>query len=157
VPQGLYLTSMEETKSASDRGYKFTFSYRVQGLPVVNSRLVSGSAIEVEVYGTQVLSFKRLIRKYTKLADVPDEMVQQFTIDDVFSMNFNQIHEDYQRTENEPFDKNKIYQILQRLDDIEIVYFADVTRSSERLIPAWRIEIGSNEYYFNMHSGNILR
>lgn len=157
VPQGLYLTSLEETKSASNRGYKFTFSYRVQGLPVVNSRLVSGSAIEVEVYGTQVLSFKRLIRKYTKLADIPDEMVQQFTIDDVFSMNFNQIHDDYQKTENEPFDKNKIYQILQRIDDIEIVYFADVTRNSERLIPAWHIEIGSNEYYFNMHSGNILR
>lgn len=157
VPNGIYLRSINETKGVTSKGYRFTFANRVQGYTVVNSKLNSGDAIEIEVYGTQVLSYKRLVRKYLKLAEVPEIMEKQYTIDDVFNMNFDKIHDDYQSIEEAPFDKNRIYEILQNIEDVKIVYYSDIQENSQRLIPAWRIKIGKNTYLFNMHTGKMLK
>ncbi len=156
VPNSTYLTGFTTTGEA-DSGYRFTFGYRVQGYPVINSELNSGNAIEIEVYGHQVLSFKRLVRTYSKVADIPEIMGQQYKMEDVLVINSDRIHKDYKEAEDAPFSKNQMDEILQHINNVEIVYYSDVLLNSERLIPAWQIQIGSNIYYINMHSGNIIK
>lgn len=157
IPSGTYLKSYQENTGVGSRGYHFTFGYRVQGYSVVNSQNGTSNAIEVEVFGTQVLSFKRLVRKYVKIADVPEIMEQQMILNDVFIMNSDRIFEDYQEVDQLLFDNNQVYQILQKIGDVSIVYFSDLENNSERLMPAWYVEIDKNSYYFNMHTGAIMK
>ena len=155
LPEGAYLNEVKSIENGRNKGYFFGFGYRLEGFSVKNVGMDMSHPIEIEVYGNKVRSYRTFIRKAMNLPHI-------ITMDvillphQIIENNIEMLKRDYQQASRETIEITQ-EEILKNIKAINMVYFDSVELTIfQRLVPAWKIELGNNVYYFDGYNGRLL-
>lgn len=159
-PEGAYLKDIRDISEGENKGYKFSFGYRIGGLPVEFNGNEMKSPMEIEVYGNKVKSYSRLVRKVMDIQGIiPEQSVLHFP--DIITKNIKHLKlkdlESGNQSLEEIDDEEKILEILRNLEEVKMVYFDTVEEGKGQLLrPSWRIKIKGDLYYFDSYTGDLI-
>lgn len=156
----MYLDKIEEINIDDNLGYRFTFGYRVGGIPVILGNQEVDNFIQMEVFNSEVRLYKHHIRRY--MNNPKDEISFEKKILSSFKvidMNDDLIMDAYLK-ENEVYSKGKeeiIDKVLTSIKNIDLAYFDPSLKTiGEELIPVWVIESEEEFYAFDIYSGELV-
>jgi len=160
IPEDLYLDDIEEIEFGENLGYRFTFKYRIGGLPVILKDEEIEDFIQLEVFNKYIRSYKRFIREEmdTKSNNLL-EKTEMLSAYEVISMNYNLIKNDYIVENNiQMIDEEKLKEdILLSIEDISIAYLDPCeNKVRERLIGVWILKMRDNVYAFDVYDGSLV-
>lgn len=156
----MYLNEIEEIEIDNNLGYRFTFGYRVGGIPVILGNEEVDNFIQMEVFNREVRLYKHHIRRYmyNQLEDITFEkkILSSFKVID---MNDDYIMDAYLK-ENKVDLKEKeliIEEVLSSIKNIDLAYFdPSLKTTGEELIPVWVIESEEGFYAFDVYNGELV-
>ncbi|TCO77935.1 two-component system activity regulator YycH [Marinisporobacter balticus] len=160
-----YLKSIKPIEKNNQKGYKFFFGYRLNGVPVYCSseaeQKIIDTPIEVDLLGEQVISYKRLLKKEEIGIKFLERKEDAMTLSarQVIDMNFELIKNDFSSNikENKKINKQEILEkVLGRMKEIDIGYYDNPVQEPNKLISMWIIKTDQVIYYFDAHNGRIL-
>lgn len=155
-----YLKESSEITSSNQKGYRFTFGYRINGYPVYYQE---EEAIEVRVIGKQVVYYKRFILnqkdtlQYIKdNEDINANIVPTYTI---IPNNYEEIKEIY--IQNGYDFSNMTYEdifneIVRSIQQVDVSYFlVDGAQGMKNisLIPSWVFKTDEFRMHFGIQTG----
>lgn len=160
VPKNLYLGKIEEIESGENSGYRFTFKYRIGGLPVILKSDIVEDFIQLEVFNKHITNYKRFVRKEMDIKSygVLDDK-RMLSAYDIISMNYELIRYDYItkydiQVEDEDLIKEEI---LSSIVDISIAYLDPCeNKTRERLIGVWILKAKDYIYAFDAQDGSLV-
>ncbi len=159
-PEGLFLTGYEQTENK--QGYKFSFSYPLEGIPVVSSAEKAQeetpqafAPIEIEVQGEQVLFCKRRVGEVEGLLDVTPLWDRALSLDEIIVKNYERILPIYIRQSKDSLMDSSIqFRMLQSIRSVRLVYCQN--NAGDRMTPAWEIDFSGKKIYFNIYDGRMM-
>ncbi len=156
LPDDGYLNKVESIVYDGSYGYRYTFSYKILEHPILFSKVRENSALQIDVVGDNVISYKRFIRKMDESQMDRRSEVQILPAVDVISMNLN--------LETEPQSEDEVTEIkplkkdtLKEINNVYLGYF-DLSRiSKEQLLRVvWVVETQDRTWIFNAISGKLI-
>jgi len=164
-PENGYLTSVENIHPDGNEGYRFTFSYNILDRPILFSRVRDNSALQIDVAGNNVTSYKRFIRKIDSNQADKMAQIQILPAIDVISNNIDTsadipaIEENTDAAENQEGNRYKPIkpEMIKEINNIYLGYF-DLSRiTKEQLLRVvWVVETNEKTFIFNATSGNLI-
>jgi len=148
--ENAYLLHYRQVKKEGIEGYRFTFNYRLRGLPVQIFYGNDEGPIEVEVIGNQVTYYRRIIKKPQEVVKV--EGAPPFVLQ-VLDKNFVKLKEDYVLNRGQE-EEVEAAQVLESIKSIELVYYHK--SDDKTLVPAWKILLDDMVYYFELYQGDLI-
>lgn len=160
IPEDLYLDDIQEIESGGNLGYRFTFKYRIGGLPVILKNEEIEDFIQLEVFNKYIRSYKRFIREEMSVKSNNvignTEMLSAY---EVISMNYDLIKNDYMVENNvQAIDEDKLKEeLLLNIEDISIAYLDPCeNKVREKLIGVWILKTKNNVYAFDVYDGSLV-
>lgn len=159
--KGMYLAEINEIEAEGSLGYKFIFKYRVRGIPVLLGNKEVNEYVQMEVFNTQVRSYRQLFRGEMNI-DISqiqpnDNFLSSF---DVIDRNYNFFESEYLKTTNltkEELGDSIIQKVLSSIEDITIAYYdSGLMEQRERLVTIWQIKANNKIYAFDAYSGKLV-
>ncbi len=155
-PEDGYLSDVESIEYDGSYGYRYTFSYKILDRPILFSRVRENSALQIDVVGDNVISYKRFIRKMDESQMEKKNAVQITSAIDVINGNLD--------LGSQPQDPEAISEIkplkIEQLKDINNIYlgYFDLSRITreQNLRVVWVIEIKDKSYIFNAITGKLI-
>lgn len=160
LPEGTYLKEVKSILSGKNKGYLFSFGYRIGGFPVKFKGNRMEHPIEIEVYGNKVKSYRSLVRNVMNIQGItPEQSVLYFA--DIINENIKDLKLHYFNFEDESTEKiddeEKISEILKGIEEVRMVYFDTVDEAKGQLLkPSWMIKIKGDIYYFDSYTGELI-
>lgn len=158
LPKDSYLKNIENVTNGPNRGYRFSFGYRIGGLPVEFNKNKIKHPIEIEVYGNKVKTYRNLVRKPLEVQGItPYQNVLYFP--NIIENNIKFLESQYFNKENQftQSAENKSLQILKDIEEVEMVYFDTAQDGKRQLLkPSWMIKIKKDIYYFDGYTGELI-
>lgn len=155
-PKDVYLSDVKVIEYDGNYGYRFTFSYKILKRPILFSRVRENSALQIDVVGDSVISYKRFIRDMDESKN--DKMIKTQVLPavEVIKMNLDDESNTYGPGEI-PDLKPLKKEMIKDINNIYLGYF-DISRiSREQLIRVvWVIEINDASYIFNAITGALI-
>lgn len=160
LPDNAYLKHVQTIDNGQNKGYKFSFGYRMGGLPVeLNSNRIE-DPIEIEVYGNRVKTYRSLVRQamdrqgvspYQKVLYLPSIIENNINYLKLPGPNKgNQLMEEMGKEE-------KILHILKDIKDVQLVYLDSAEEGKRQLLkPSWMITVKNDVYYFDGYTGELI-
>jgi len=152
-PKDGYLSNIESIQIEGDFGYRFIFSYRIKDRPIMFSKVRDNSALQIDVIGDSVVSYKRFIRNIDQNQSEYMENFEILPATEVISRNMqsNEINDGI--IELKILNKDMIKDI----SNIYLGYF-DLSRIQKEQVlrVVWVIEIGEKSYIFNAITGALI-
>jgi len=159
--RGMYLAKTEEIVGEGTLGYRFTFRFRIRGIPVLLGNKELEEFVYIEVFNNQVRSYKQLFRSETELS-----ISNMYDRRRILS-SFDVIDKNYQYLENKYLEfsgqtRNDMGEtltqtVLSSIEDITISYFdPNLKDKEERLIGVWLIRAHGKVYAFNAYTGTLV-
>jgi regulatory protein YycH of two-component signal transduction system YycFG len=155
-PEDGYLSDVETIEYEGNYGYRYIFSYKILDRPILFSKVRENAALQIDVVGDSVISYKRFIRnkddsqagKMNDIQILPALEVILKNLDDDSN-----IQEPGEIPELKPLKK----EIIKDISNIYLGYF-DLSRVSreQNLRVVWVIEAGDKSYIFNAISGALI-
>ncbi|SDZ13110.1 two-component system activity regulator YycH [Tindallia californiensis] len=164
-PEGAYLQEVTPIEENGNRGFRFAFGYHIQGFSVEQKRQNLSSPIIIEVFGDSVSRYRAMTRQVMGMPEVRPEggiISPHRLIEDHFNAlledleNRIVLEKDETGEEEERGQENTISgdELLRRIEDVVLVYWdRKDTHRRQMLIPAWRMTIDGEKYYFDAHEG----
>lgn len=160
IPEDLYLDDIQEIESGGNLGYRFTFKYRIGGLPVILKNEEIEDFIQLEVFNKYIRSYKRFIREEMSVKSNNvignTEMLSAY---EIISMNYDLIKNDYMVENNvQAIDEDKLKEeLLLNIEDISIAYLDPCeNKVREKLIGVWILKTKNNVYAFDVYDGSLV-
>ncbi len=171
-PEHGYLSNLENIHMDGSEGYRFTFSYNILERPILFSKVRENSALQIDVIGNNVISYKRFIRKIDDTQSDKMAQIQVIPVIDVISSNID-VSEAQNTSENNAendraADNQETAAIADRLkpikpemikeiNNIYLGYF-DLSRISKEQVlrVVWVIETKEKTFIFNAISGLLI-
>ena len=167
-PENGYLSNVENILVDGNEGYRYTFSYNILERPILFSKVRANSALQIDVLGNNVVSYKRFIRnidhnqmdKMSNMKVLPAIEVIKRNIDtsgdsEIYKENIitNELNEGGFIPEFKPIKK----EMIKDISNIYLGYF-DLSRiSKEQLLRVvWVIEVQDKTYIFNAITGLLI-
>lgn len=158
IPDTLTLTDYEAVENPRMSVKTFSFRHRVRGYGLYMPAMREGHTYEVTLHGDQLVSLKRQAVTYEKSIDVSEIVGDYRNIDRILNDNFYLISSNFINDLNLDVEKENVthyvYQLIQEVEDIEVVYFYD--RETSNLLPAWKFSILDHTYLFGIYEGKLL-
>ena len=164
-PENGYLSSVENIHPDGNEGYRFTFSYNILDRPILFSRVRDNSALQIDVVGNNVTSYKRFIRKIDSTQMDKMAQIQVLPAIDVISGNIDTsadtaaIEENIGAAENQEVNRHKPIkpEMIKEINNIYLGYF-DLSRiiKEQLLRVVWVIETNEKTFIFNATSGALI-
>ncbi|MGD9566724.1 MAG: hypothetical protein AB7V48_00110 [Sedimentibacter sp.] len=155
-PKEGYLSNVENFTYDGNYGYRFTFSYKILGKPILFSRIRENLALQIDVVDNSVISYKRFIRNRdeSQLGKMND--VQIMPAMDVIMKNLDDASNS-ETGDEIPELKPLKTDMLEDISNIYLGYF-DLSRiSREQLLRVvWVIETKDKSYIFNATTGALI-
>lgn len=159
-PEGLYLSGYRQTESK--QGYRFSFGYPLEGLPVVSTADVAQrevakayAPIEVEVEGSQILYCQRRVGSVEGLVDVTPLWERVLSLDEVIVKNYERILPVYMKLSGDnSTDATIQYRLLQSIRSVRLVYCQN--NAGDRMTPAWEVNFSGARFLFNIYDGRLM-
>lgn len=156
-PENGYLTSVENIHLEGNEGYRFTFSYNILERPILFSRVRANSALQIDVIGNNVVSYKRFIRNIDdKQMDKMAE-TRVLPVIEVISRNIETNTDAENPDEVEDQVKPIKPEMIKEINNIYLGYF-DLSRivKEQVLRVVWVIETSEKTFIFNAISGLLI-
>lgn len=156
-PENGYLTSVENIHLEGNEGYRFTFSYNILERPILFSRVRANSALQIDVIGNNVVSYKRFIRNIDdKQMDKMAE-TRVLPVIEVISRNIETSSHGENSDEVEEQVKPIKPEMIKEINNIYLGYF-DLSRivKEQVLRVVWVIETSEKTFIFNAISGLLI-
>ncbi|HZX21711.1 MAG TPA: hypothetical protein VFF25_04915, partial [Clostridia bacterium] len=159
-PEGTYLKHVESVTDGQNKGYRFSFGYRMEGFPVEFNRNKTEYPLKVEIYGNKVKTYYSLVRRAMKMQGVDSEQKILY-FPGIIEKNIRHLELQYPDNKGKPegkmHDEEKILQILKDIKEVRLVYFDTVERQRIQLLkPCWMVKIKNNIYYFDGYTGELI-
>ncbi len=159
--KGMYLAETDEIEAEGSLGYRFIFKYRVRGIPVLLGNREVNEYVQMEVFNTQVRSYKQLFRGEMNIdisqIQANDNLLSSF---DVIDKNYDFFEREYLKATKltkEELGDNIIQKVLSSIEDITIAYYdPGLMEHRERLVTIWQIKANNKIYAFNAYSGKLV-
>lgn len=159
--ENAYLSDYKAIEKNNKKGYRFSFNYRLKGLPVFIPDIAEDKGIVVEVIGRQITYYKKLVKSppqnlnkdESSILSVFDKDEDQNMLDvtDVLRNNSTIIKNTYliqNKLEDSEIEDFKIEELI---EEIGLVYYS----YQDKLIPVWEITIDDIVYYFDLYTGDL--
>lgn len=155
-PENGFLDNIETINHEGNFGYRFTFSYKIKERPILFSRVRENSALQVDVVGDSVISYKRFIRNINESQSDKMNEINIMAVSEVIAANIESempLKDESETIELKPLKKEMIGEIT----NIYLGYF-DLSRiSKEQLLRVvWVVETKDKTYIFNAISGALI-
>lgn len=152
-PQDMYLSNAVSIQIDGNYGYQFTFSYNILDSPIFFSRVRKNEALQIEVIGDKIVSYKRFIRNIDQSQKNKMQFINVMSALDVIKKNLEINVEDKQSTELKILKKDMIKEI----SNVYLGYF-DLSRISKEQVlrVVWVVEIKDKSYIFNAITGALI-
>ena len=152
-PKDGYLGSIESIQNEGNYGYRFTFSYKLHDRPILFSKVRENAALQIDVIGDRVVSYKRFIRNIDEKQNDKMQNIQVLPALEVLNLNMQTEGDVNAGAELKPFKTDMIKDI----SNIYLGYF-DLSRiSKEQLLRVvWVFEVGDKSYIFNAITGALI-
>lgn len=153
-PQEGFLSNIETVQYEGNFGYRFIFSYKLQNRPLLFSRVRPNAALQIDVVGNKVVSYKRFIRDIDETQK--DKMLNYEILPAVEVIEKN-MQTDIAAANNllelKPIKAEKIKDI----NNIYLGYF-DLSRISKEQVlrVVWVVEMKDKTYIFNAITGALI-
>ncbi|HNZ82844.1 MAG TPA: hypothetical protein PLX37_04780 [Sedimentibacter sp.] len=166
-PENGYLSNVENILLEGNDGYRFTFSYNILERPILFSRVRENAALQIDVAGNNVISYKRFIRniddaqgyKMAQIQVLPAVEVIERNIDRSTAGEDNPANEtSEQATEETAASIRPLKQeMIKEINNIYLGYF-DLSRISKEQVlrVVWVIETNEKTFIFNAISGALI-
>lgn len=154
-PKDAYLYKIDEIKFENNKGYKFTFKYKLDGLTVISEEKAAINSIEVEMFNNQVKSYRRHI--WEKFGTVTPKYKDMLSAYDIINKNYGDLKAKYIKNNNinvdtisaEELDVNFILAI----ENASLAFYDSSMDGSQYLKPVWVIDVGGYSYIFDAYDG----
>lgn len=158
-PEMAYLSQVELFQKDGEYGYSFIFSYNIMDKPIIFSQVRDEKAIQVDVFGSKVVLYKRFIRVVDYSMEMEMKELEVLSPDDIITRNIDFITSLYLEKSDggeTEFESTKNY-ILNSIYDIELAYFDPLRKLKDQLLrTVWVIRTSDRQYVFNAISGAII-
>ena len=164
-PENGYLSNVENIHPDGNEGYRFTFSYNILDRPILFSRVRDNSALQIDVIGKNVISYKRFIRKIDDEQMNKMAQIQVLPAIDVIESNIDTSTNDAANEgNNEAVENQEINQLkpikpemIKEISNIYLGYF-DLSRITKEqyLRVVWVIETNDKTFIFNAITGRLI-
>ena len=115
----------------------------------------------VEITNDQVTYLMKSYKDIQRLLPTAAPSNQILSLDRLIESQFDLILEDYLTLNPEAAaskdDFGFVYQILHDITEYELIYFLSRDNNVLTYLPAWHLGIGSNHYYFDLYTGELLQ
>lgn len=151
--ENAYLSGYEEIERDNEKGYRFSFNYRLNGLPVFIPDIGGDKGIVVEVVGKQVTNYKGIVKRSGKKLDGKSDTEKQIlSIVEVLKRHSHMMKSNYIKFLDKELNQDKIdaLDIVELIDRIGLSYYSD---RDDILKPVWEITVDDIVYYFDLYTG----
>jgi hypothetical protein len=152
-PKDGYLSNIESIQIQGNYGYRFVFSYKILDRPIMFSRVRDNAALQIEVIGDSVVSYKRFIRNIDQTQSANMKNYEILPAVEVIKKNIQVNSTADGIMELKPL---KI-EMIKDISNIYLGYF-DLSRvlKEQVLRVVWVVEIGDKSYIFNASTGALI-
>ncbi len=165
-PENGYLSKVENIILEGNDGYSFIFSYNILERPILFSRVRANAALQIDVAGNNVISYKRFIRniddaqrdKMAQIQVLPAVEVIERNIDSSAAAEENPANEKAEGTEETAASIKPLKpEMIKEINNIYLGYF-DLSRISREQVlrVVWVIETKEKTFIFNAISGALI-
>lgn len=163
VQKGMYLAKVENIQSDNSQGYRFTFRYRIRGIPVILGNQEVGEYVKMEVFNNHIRSYKYYARR--DMNKVPKKIIENksmMSAFDAIDKNYSLLEELYlynnkDKLEEEIGKDNIVNQVLSSIEDITLAYFDPCLKDrDEKLITVWVIKFNGRILAFDAYNGILV-
>ncbi|NLK65432.1 MAG: hypothetical protein GX289_10090 [Tissierellia bacterium] len=166
-PQNGYLSNVENILLDGNEGYRFTFSYNILERPILFSRVRKNAALQIDVIGNNVISYKRFIRNIDDTQMDKMAEIEVLPAVDVIKDNIDTTSIDEgNAVETVPDEGGEAVaarlkpikqEMIKEINNIYLGYF-DLSRISREQVlrVVWVIETNEKTFIFNAISGALI-
>ena len=163
-PENGYLSNVEKILLEGNEGYRFTFSYNILERPILFSRVRENAALQIDVAGNNVISYKRFIRNIDRTQMDKMAEIEVTPAIDVIRNNIDtSAGEENADTvpgegQEEAVQLKPIKpEMIKEINNIYLGYF-DLSRISREQVlrVVWVIETNEKTFIFNAISGLLI-
>ena len=165
-PENGYLSKVENILLEGNDGYRFTFSYNILERPILFSRVRENAALQIDVAGNNVISYKRFIRniddaqrnKMAQIQVLPAIDVIERNIDSSTAAGENPVNDTAEGVEEAAASIRPIKpEMIKEITNIYLGYF-DLSRISREQVlrVVWVVESKEKTFIFNAISGALI-
>lgn len=152
-PKDGYMSNVESIQTEGNYGYRFTFSYKILDRPILFSRVRENAALQIDVIGNSVVSYKRFIRDIDEKQREQMQNTQIIPAVDIINKNMQSSEVAEGIAELKPLKT----EMIKDISNIYLGYF-DLSRVSKEQVlrVVWVIEVGDKSYIFNAITGALI-
>lgn len=152
-PKDGYLSNVETIQIEGNYGYRFVFSYKILDRPILFSRVRDNAALQIDVIGDSVVSYKRFIRNIDENQRAYMKDFEIMSAVEVINKNMQSNETDDGVIELKPLKT----EMIKDISNIYLGYF-DLSRvlKEQVLRVVWVVEIGDKSYIFNAITGALI-
>jgi regulatory protein YycH of two-component signal transduction system YycFG len=155
-PEDGYLSNIESIEYEGNFGYRYTFSYKIKERPILFSKVRENLALQIDVFGDSVISYKRFIREIDESQIGKMNEIQILPAIEVLERNLSDDSDlpgPGEIPELKPLKQN----MLEEISNIYLGYF-DLSRITREQVlrVVWVIEAKDKSYIFNAISGALI-
>jgi hypothetical protein len=152
-PKDGYLSNVKSIQYDGNYGYGFTFSYNILERPILFSKVRANAALEVDVIGNSVVSYKRFIRNIDQSQGDKMQTVNILPAAQVISLNI----QPQKAVSGMPELRPLTTDMIKDISNIYLAYF-DLSRISKEQVlrVVWVVDIKDKSYIFNAITGALI-
>lgn len=156
-PKDAYLYKVDEIEFESNKGYRFTFKYKLDGLTVISDENVTLNSIEIEMFNNQVKSYRRHIWKEIGTVTPKSSYKNMLSAYDIIVKNYGDIKSKYIKNNNINVDTVSADELDENfklaIKNASLAYYDTSLEGSQHLKPVWIIDVAGYSYIFDAYDG----
>ncbi|WP_352420463.1 hypothetical protein [Proteiniborus sp.] len=158
-PENTYLYKIDEIEFENNKGYRFTFKYKMDGLTVISDESETLNSIEIEVINNQIKSYRRRIWEEIGKVKPKSSYKNMLSAYDIIDKNYGFIKTRFIENNNinvdtvsaDELDKN----VNLAIKDACLAYYDNSTEENQVLKPVWIIDVAGSSYVFDAYDGYV--
>lgn len=156
-PKDTYLYKVDKIEFENNKGYRFTFKYKLKGLTVASDENVALNSIEIEMFNNQVKSYKRHIWK--EVGTVTPKYKDMLSAYDVINKNYGELKAKYIKYNNINIDILSADELDEKfklaIENASLAFYDLSVEGSQYLKPVWIIDVAGHSYIFDAYDGYV--
>lgn len=158
-PNNTYLYKIDEIEFENEKGYKFTFKYKMDGLAVISDESEALNSIEIEVVNNQIKSYRRRIWEEIGKVKPKSSYKNMLSAYDIIYRNYSLIKSKYIEDKNIDVDEISAEELDERVKlsirNANLAYYDNSAKGNQVLKPVWIIDVAGFEYVFDAYDGYV--
>lgn len=158
-PSDTYLYKVDEIEFENNKGYRFTFKHKLDGLTVVSSEEQILNSIEIEMFNNQVKSYRRHIWEAIGKVTPKSSYKNMLSAYSVIDRNFSFLKAKFIEKNNIDVDLTSAEEIEEKfksaINNAYLAYYDNSAEGNQVLKPVWIVDVAGLSYIFDAYDGYV--